>query len=522
MNGLDNSTLDITDSEYVSENATSTVRPCWVLNETLTSANCTDVESDSDSSFDGEDWKNPFHIPHIRALFITAYSIVFGVCLLGNAAVIYVILRSRRMRSITNFFLANLAFADFCVGIFCVLPTLTIYLDTVWTLGRVMCKLNYFVQQMAFVASVTILTVIAIERYVAIVYPMKSKQLTTRRRLIFFIVLIWSIAIFYNVIQLFAFDTTATEFDGVRFEFCVMIMKIDRQTYYTINFIMWYFVPLLLMTFIYTKIGVVLWKSTMLTTSVGKASLKEIQGGPSIVRTRFSGRKNRTSSNVPGDGLQMSNYINPDDPTFASTAAPSNQMMIKNGSPRSNLLEIPLNSKEHGSQTRGAGHNLQPLQGVTSVDSGNRPEDELTTDTSSTDPVCLGGRKRGRNNYRRRIQDIAQKSKVGGADNVLKSRRKVVRLLVLIVGSFAACTLPFQVRVLIVAWGGNVPSILVPITMLLMFFNSGLNPILYAFFSENFRRAMKEVFVCRLVSHRQSVRRDALTSRTSAVSHTNV
>jgi hypothetical protein len=55
----------------------------------------------------------------------------------GNAAVIYVILRSRRMRSITNFFLANLAFADFCVGIFCVLPTLKTYLDTIWTLGRV-------------------------------------------------------------------------------------------------------------------------------------------------------------------------------------------------------------------------------------------------------------------------------------------------------------------------------------------------------------------------------------------------
>ena len=55
----------------------------------------------------------------------------------GNSLVIIVILRHRRMRTITNFFLANLAVADLCVGVFCLLPNLSQYLSPYWLLGKV-------------------------------------------------------------------------------------------------------------------------------------------------------------------------------------------------------------------------------------------------------------------------------------------------------------------------------------------------------------------------------------------------
>ena len=46
----------------------------------------------------------------------------------GNLMVILVVTLSRRLRSITNFFLANLAVADFCVGVFCVYQNISTYL----------------------------------------------------------------------------------------------------------------------------------------------------------------------------------------------------------------------------------------------------------------------------------------------------------------------------------------------------------------------------------------------------------
>ena len=41
--------------------------------------------------------------------------------------VILVVTFSRRLRSITNFFLANLAVADLCVGVFCVYQNFSTY-----------------------------------------------------------------------------------------------------------------------------------------------------------------------------------------------------------------------------------------------------------------------------------------------------------------------------------------------------------------------------------------------------------
>lgn len=64
------------------------------------------------------------HNSAMTALYCVAYFIVFLVGLVGNFFVIAVVYRSPRMRTVTNFFIVNLAVADILVICFCLPATL--------------------------------------------------------------------------------------------------------------------------------------------------------------------------------------------------------------------------------------------------------------------------------------------------------------------------------------------------------------------------------------------------------------
>ncbi|GAB0096648.1 neuropeptide SIFamide receptor [Sergentomyia squamirostris] len=64
------------------------------------------------------------HTFTMTAVYCVAYAIVFTVGLIGNSFVIAVVLRAPRMRTVTNYFIVNLAVADILVIVFCLPATL--------------------------------------------------------------------------------------------------------------------------------------------------------------------------------------------------------------------------------------------------------------------------------------------------------------------------------------------------------------------------------------------------------------
>lgn len=74
------------------------------------------------------------------------HCIVFAVGLVGNCLVCVAVYRNRTMRTVTNYFIVNLAVADFLVILFCLPPSVVWDVTSTWWFGTVMCKTVLYLQ----------------------------------------------------------------------------------------------------------------------------------------------------------------------------------------------------------------------------------------------------------------------------------------------------------------------------------------------------------------------------------------
>ncbi|CAJ0607331.1 unnamed protein product [Cylicocyclus nassatus] len=125
------------------------------------------------------------------ALPALMYLIVFLVGTVGNAMVIFVVNRFKRMRNVTNVFLASLSTADLCLIWFCVPIMFVKYMSHTWFMGRFACYSVHYIQQFTCFCSVLTMTMISFERYLAIAYPMRNMWLSSIGRAKKVILLIW-------------------------------------------------------------------------------------------------------------------------------------------------------------------------------------------------------------------------------------------------------------------------------------------------------------------------------------------
>lgn len=77
---------------------------------------------------------------------IPLYTTILLLSVTGNALVILTLIQNRRMRTITNVFLLNLAVSDILLGVLCMPFTLIGTLLRDFVFGEVMCKLLPYLQ----------------------------------------------------------------------------------------------------------------------------------------------------------------------------------------------------------------------------------------------------------------------------------------------------------------------------------------------------------------------------------------
>ncbi|XP_070548899.1 QRFP-like peptide receptor [Ptychodera flava] len=136
-----------------------------------------------------------------RLVIGVVFSVTVFLSVCGNTLAITILAFGNRVRTHFNSYLINLAVSDLVMAIMCMpFTTIALALEQ-WPFGAAMCPLVVYLQQVSVAASVYTLTAIAIDRYMAVVHPLRAK--TSVIRPAFVNITIWVASMLLGIVQLF-------------------------------------------------------------------------------------------------------------------------------------------------------------------------------------------------------------------------------------------------------------------------------------------------------------------------------
>jgi hypothetical protein len=179
--------------------------------------------------------------------FLFGFVTLTGV--IGNSLVIYVICRKRKMRTLTNLLLLNLAFADLAFVLVC--PPFTAYVTVAqhWPFGglfgNVVCKLMHYLLNVTAYVTIYTLVLIAALRYFTIVHSVKTVKYRTKKVISLLICGIWFSMLLFNIPILLSYGL---QLDPDNFDrpFCASygpVLDVGKKLYPTF-FVFAYLLPL--------------------------------------------------------------------------------------------------------------------------------------------------------------------------------------------------------------------------------------------------------------------------------------
>ena len=203
---------------------------------------------------------------YVKGIKAAAYILVILLSLFGNVMVVRVVHKTRRMRTITNYLIINMALADLLTTVFNMLPTTYWILHglDVWAvggwIGEALCKLLPFAQSLTISVSVFTLCAIAFDRFFAIIRPLK--RVITFRAAKGIISATWLSSVIVSGPQLYVSTTTGEKgLAQCKEKWDPPFDKNTAPRDYTIAlFAMLYALPLSLIASLYTFIMFKLWR----------------------------------------------------------------------------------------------------------------------------------------------------------------------------------------------------------------------------------------------------------------------
>ncbi|CAF0819267.1 unnamed protein product [Didymodactylos carnosus] len=185
-----------------------------------------------------------------QLIFLSLFALVVVLAVVGNSIVIWIVLAHRRMRTATNYFLVNLAYADVLNALFNIMFNAYYMINHItWPFGNFMCIAVQTVSHVSIAANVLTYVAISLDRYFAIIHPLRTKL--THNQTIAIIVVIWMLALLVS--------SPATWSFRVRESYCRVLDPQPHQKFEWMFFVVTYIAPIAVLTVTYTRIAFELW-----------------------------------------------------------------------------------------------------------------------------------------------------------------------------------------------------------------------------------------------------------------------
>uniref|UniRef100_A0A8D2JC33 G-protein coupled receptors family 1 profile domain-containing protein n=1 Tax=Varanus komodoensis TaxID=61221 RepID=A0A8D2JC33_VARKO len=203
-----------------------------------------------------------------RIVIGVALAGIMLVCGIGNFIFIAALARYKKLRNLTNLLIANLAVSDFIVAIVCCPFEMDYYVvrQLSWEHGHVLCASVNYLRTVSLYVSTNALLAIAVDRYLAIVHPLKPRM--NYQTATFLIVVVWIVSLIVAIPSAyFATETVLFMIKNQKKIFCGQIWPVDQQIYYKSYFLFIFGIefvgPVFTMTLCYARISRELWFKTV-------------------------------------------------------------------------------------------------------------------------------------------------------------------------------------------------------------------------------------------------------------------
>ncbi|RMZ94142.1 tyramine octopamine receptor, partial [Brachionus plicatilis] len=473
------------------------------------------------------------------------FLLICFTCIFGNILVILSVFTYRPLQSVQNIFIVSLALADTFVAIFVMPFHVSSFLSNgKWLFSAFICHFFLTLDILLCTSSILHLCCIALDRYWAIKDSIKYAQKRTLKRVMIMIMIAWGLSalislpvIIWNMKSVRS-EPSSWSSDYIRDEHRANITVLDDQIVCDIPHDKLYrfysssgtfFVPLLIMTFVYVRIYLETKRRLHERAKAAKKLAKSVANSssrPPLAHNKKPRRKhihslecfcciqkNKTLVKVEnnqalgayleqtdiGDEAQRSNRKTLDPEELDEKTVAFNRQSDK--SKNDSSLNSPEKTEKKKDLQAESAHLVNKVSiGINTVSLG-KEEDKEAEKSKRTD--LIAGSESDRHNQVLSSTWIRNPASSG---TTLKQRQKIsltrerraARTLGIIMGAFSICWLPFFIVYLLQSFDYFTNGYgLFEFLTWLGYVNSALNPIIYTIFNIDFRKSFERIlFKC--------------------------